>query len=131
MAGPGFGETTLLQSALEQTAARGLRGRCITPGLGHVGNESGHHRDDHEELAEHQQQREQGHHRNNGSSGAARGPRPLWQGLVADRDQAYPDVEATQASGVKVLAEHGEVGSGVRSDHVDQHPVARGGDADH
>jgi hypothetical protein len=34
-AGPGwFGETTLLQSALEQTAARGLRGRCITPGLG-------------------------------------------------------------------------------------------------
>lgn len=31
---PGFGETTLLQSALEQTAARGLRGRCITPGLG-------------------------------------------------------------------------------------------------
>ena len=34
MAGPGFGETTLLQSALEQTAARGLRGRCITPGLG-------------------------------------------------------------------------------------------------
>jgi hypothetical protein len=30
----GFGETTLLQSALEQTAVWGLRGRCITPGLG-------------------------------------------------------------------------------------------------
>ena len=28
----GFGETTLLQSALEQAAARGRR--CITPGLG-------------------------------------------------------------------------------------------------
>ena len=30
----GFGETRLLQSALEQAASRGLRGRCITPGLG-------------------------------------------------------------------------------------------------
>lgn len=30
----GFGETTLLQSALEQAAAPGLHGRCITPGLG-------------------------------------------------------------------------------------------------
>ncbi len=33
-AGAGFGETTLLQSALEQAAVWGLRGRCITPGLG-------------------------------------------------------------------------------------------------
>jgi hypothetical protein len=30
----GFGETRLLQSALEHAAARGLRGRCITPGPG-------------------------------------------------------------------------------------------------
>jgi len=30
----GFGKTTLLQSALEQAAVRGLRGRCITPGPG-------------------------------------------------------------------------------------------------
>jgi hypothetical protein len=33
-------------------------------------------------------------------------------GLVADRDQADPNVEATQASSVQVLAERGEVGSG-------------------
>jgi hypothetical protein len=65
MAGPGFGETTLLQSALEQTAAGAAR-PLHHAGSGHVGNESGHHRDDHEEAAEHQQQREQGHHRNNG-----------------------------------------------------------------
>jgi hypothetical protein len=71
----GFGETRLLQSALEQAAARGLRGPLHHAGAGHVGNEPDHHRDGHEELAEHQQQREQGHHRNNGPSGAARGPR--------------------------------------------------------
>jgi hypothetical protein len=54
-----------------------------------------------------------------------------WQGLVADRDQADPDVEAGQAGGVEVLAEHGEVGGRARSGRVHQHPVTRGDDANH
>src|SRR6516164_1148697 len=55
----------------------------------------------------------------------------LWQWLVADRDQADPDVEAGQAGGIEVLTENSEVGSGVRSGRVDQYLVTPDGDTDH
>ena len=71
----GFGKTTLLQSALEQAAARGLRGHCITPGPGTSAMNPVTTVMTAKNLQNTSKQREQGHHRSNGPSGAARGSR--------------------------------------------------------
>ena len=54
-----------------------------------------------------------------------------WRRLVAGWDQADAHVETVQARGVEVAAEQSEVGSWARPCGLDQHPVARRGDANH